>query len=129
MTLSPDAARWSTEGELRPVTVTDTRSADPGWNAVGQVSAFASGDAEYSGAHLGWLPSLASASESQTVTPGPGVDGLLDGGPGMAASQLLAAAAPGAGNGTAVLQADLVLSLPTDVESGTYTALVTFTAI
>lgn len=129
MTLSPDATRWTAEGELRPVTVTDTRSADPGWNAVAQVSAFTSGESAHSGAHLGWFPSLTSASASQTVTPGPGVDGLLDGGPGLATSQLLASAAPGAGNGTAVLQADLALGLPTDVESGTYTALVTFTAI
>lgn len=137
MTLSPDATRWTAEGELRPVTVTDTRSADPGWNAVGQVSSFssaeqrqgASGDAEYSGAHLGWTPSLTSASDSQTVATGPGVEGLLDGGPGLATSQLLASAASGEGTGTAVLQADLLLDLPTDVESGTYTALVTFTAI
>lgn len=63
------------------------------------------------------------------MTPGPAVEGLLDGGPGLAASQLLASAASGAGNGTAVLQADLYLDLPTDVESGTYSALVTFTAI
>lgn len=40
MTLSPDATRWTTAGELRPVTVTDTRTADPGWNATAQVSAF-----------------------------------------------------------------------------------------
>ncbi|WP_255673068.1 choice-of-anchor M domain-containing protein [Glycomyces amatae] len=136
-TLGPDAARWSTEGELRPVTVTDTRSADPGWNATAQVSDFSfaehehgtSGDHELSGAHLGWLPTLTSGGERQTVTPGPAVAGLLDGGPGLASSQLLASADPGAGTGTAVLQADLFLDLPTDAESGTYTALVTFTAI
>ncbi|MEU6857536.1 choice-of-anchor M domain-containing protein [Glycomyces sp. NPDC046736] len=129
MALSPDATRWTAAGELRPVTVTDTRSADPGWNAVGQVSSFSSGDHEHSGSHLGWTPSLTSASESQAVVPGPAVTGLLDGGPGLATSQLLASAPSGSGNGTAVLGADLVLGLPTDIESGTYTALVTFTAI
>ncbi|MFC3494705.1 choice-of-anchor M domain-containing protein [Glycomyces rhizosphaerae] len=129
MTLSADATRWTTEGALRPVTVTDTRSADPGWNATGQVSPFTSGDDEFSGAHLGWLPSLTRKGADQNVDPGPAVQGLMDDGPGLATSQLLASAASGAGNGTAVLQAELSLDLPTDVESGTYTALVTFTAI
>ncbi|SDE16133.1 choice-of-anchor M domain-containing protein [Glycomyces harbinensis] len=129
MTLSPDATRWSTAGDLRPVTVTDTRSADPGWNATAQVSAFVSGEDQLPGSHLGWLPTLTSKGAEQTVNPGPAVEGLLDGGPGLATSQLLASAASGAGTGTAVLQADLFLDLPTDVESGTYTALVTFTAI
>ncbi|THV29551.1 hypothetical protein E9998_08615 [Glycomyces paridis] len=137
MTLAADATRWTTEGELRPVTVTDTRSADPGWNATAQVSDFslagqgqgADGEDQVPGSCLGWTPSLTSKGAEQNVTPGPPVQGLLDGGPGLAASQLLASAAPGAGNGTAVLQADLHLDLPTDVESGTYTALVTFTAI
>ncbi|WP_051704554.1 choice-of-anchor M domain-containing protein [Glycomyces sp. NRRL B-16210] len=128
-TLSPDATRWSTAGELRPVTVTDTRSADPGWNATAQVSDFQSGDHSLSGAHLAWLPSLTSSGDRQSVDPGPKVEGLLDGGPGLATSQLLASAATGAGTGTAVLQADLFLDLPTDAVSGTYTALVTFTAI
>ncbi|GAB4004457.1 hypothetical protein GCM10029992_49470 [Glycomyces albus] len=129
MTLNGTATAWTTEGELRPVTVTDTRSADPGWNATGQVSDFSSGDRGFEGGHLGWSPNLDTSGESQDVRPGPVVDGLLEGGPGLGSSQVLASATEGAGNGTAVLGADLTLRLPTDVESGTYTALVTFTAI
>ncbi|MBO3731860.1 choice-of-anchor M domain-containing protein [Glycomyces niveus] len=129
MALDPTATRWTTEGELRPVTVTDTRSADPGWNAAAQVSQFTSGAGGFSSTHLGWRPGVVSTGASQQVAPGPAVAGALDGGPGLATSQILAAAAAGSGNGTCVLGADLHLDLPTDVESGTYTALVTFTAI
>ncbi|RRS01390.1 choice-of-anchor M domain-containing protein [Glycomyces terrestris] len=129
MALDNTATRWTSEGELRPVTVTDTRSADPGWNAAAQVSDFTGADGGFSSNHLGWLPGVVSTGASQQVTPGPAVEGALDGGPGLATSQILAAAASGAGNGTCVLGADLQLELPTDVESGTYTALVTFTAI
>jgi surface-anchored protein len=129
MALNSTATRWTTEGELRPVTVTDTRSADPGWNAAAQVSEFASDAGGFSSSHLGWLPGVVSTGDTQQVAPGSAVEGELDGGPGLATSQILAAAAAGAGKGTCVLGADLHLDLPTDVESGTYTALVTFTAI
>jgi surface-anchored protein len=129
MALNSTATRWSSEGELRPVTVTDTRSADPGWNAAAQVSEFSSDAGGFSSSHLGWLPGVVSTGDSQQVTPGAAVEGELDGGPGLSTSQILAAATAGAGKGTCVLGADLQLDLPTDVESGTYTALVTFTAI
>lgn len=129
MALNNTATRWTTEGELRPVTVTDTRSADPGWNAAAQVSEFSSDEGGFTSDHLGWLPGVVSSGDSQQVTPGPTVQGELDGGPGLSTSQILAAAAAGSGKGTCVLGADLQLDLPTDVESGTYTALVTFTAI
>lgn len=129
MALNSTATRWTTEGELRPVTVTDTRSADPGWNAAAQFSEFASDAGGFSSSHLGWLPGVVSTGDTQQVTPGSAVQGELDGGPGLFTSQILAAAAAGAGKGTCVLGADLRLDLPTDVESGTYTALVTFTAI
>ncbi|WP_205327122.1 choice-of-anchor M domain-containing protein [Glycomyces sp. YM15] len=129
LALDSTATRWTTEGELRPVTVTDTRSADPGWNVAAQVSEFAGDAGGFSGSHLGWLPGVVSTGDSQQVTPGAAVQGELDGGPGLSTSQILAAAAAGSGKGTCVLGADLRLDLPTDVESGTYTALVTFTAI
>ncbi|THV42780.1 choice-of-anchor M domain-containing protein [Glycomyces buryatensis] len=128
-TLNNTATRWTSTGGLRPVTVTDTRTADPGWNASGQVGNFSSGDYAFDGGHLSWTPGISSTGDSQEVSPGPSVDGLLDGGQGLSVSQLLASASAGNGNGTAVLDADLRLDLPTDVESGTYTALVTFTAI
>jgi hypothetical protein len=128
-TLNNTATRWTTSGALRPVTVTDTRSADPGWTASGQVGQFASQDAAFSGAHLAWTPNVASRTDGQTVTAGPGVNGALDGGPGLGTSQTLANAPAGSARGTAVLGAELHLGLPTDVESGTYTALITFTAI
>ncbi|MDA1361469.1 choice-of-anchor M domain-containing protein [Glycomyces luteolus] len=129
LALNSTATRWTTAGELRPVTVTDTRSADPGWNAAAQVSEFASDTGGFSSSHLGWLPGVVSTGDSQQVTPGTAIQGELDGGPGLSTSQILAAAAAGSGRGTCVLGADLRLDLPTDVGSGTYTALVTFTAI
>src|SRR5699024_2729311 len=38
--MAPSGDRLTAEGPLRPVTVTDSRAADPGWDASAQVSEF-----------------------------------------------------------------------------------------
>ncbi|WP_033340613.1 choice-of-anchor M domain-containing protein [Catenuloplanes japonicus] len=122
--LSTGADRWETGGALRPVTVTDTRSGTPGWSVSGQVSGgFRSADgAAFGGEHLGWTPAVTSQGARQGVIAGPVA-------PGLAAGALLASAPSGQGLGTAKLDAQLRLSVPTETAAGTYTGTLTLTAI
>lgn len=129
MRLSGDASRWETAGDLRPVTVTDTRAANPGWNLSGQVADLTSGRAVIAASCLGWTPRVAAHADGQTVTAGPVVTPGLDGGPGLSRGATLAAAPAGAGLGTARLDAVLALWAATGTGGGTYTTTLTLTAI
>ncbi|MEU0077552.1 choice-of-anchor M domain-containing protein [Micromonospora tulbaghiae] len=124
--------RWESNGELRPVTVTDTRAGRPGWSASGQIPAdFAGPDgATFSAGYLGWTPRVLAQADGQGVVPGPVVAPYAVGaGGGLGNSAVLGSAPHGAGRGTAQLGADLRLSLPTETAAGTYTATLTLTAI
>ncbi|GAA2995336.1 Ig-like domain-containing protein [Actinokineospora diospyrosa] len=135
--MTADGARLVTAGVLNPVTVTDTRAGNPGWNVAGQVSDFVFGVHRINGANLGWSPRLLDKSAAQTVSPGsavPTADAIAPGasplpGQGLAAARTLAVAAASGGNGTARLVADLSLVVPTFTVAGTYTATLTVTAI
>ncbi|MFB6398478.1 choice-of-anchor M domain-containing protein [Polymorphospora lycopeni] len=122
--------RWESQGELRPVKVTDTRSAAPGWSVSGQIPAdFAGPDGTTFGAgHLGWTPRVVSQGSGQGAVAGPEVAPYATG-TGLGASSVLATAPGGAGRGTAELSAGLRLSVPTETPPGTYTATLTLTAI
>jgi Bacterial Ig-like domain (group 3)/WxL domain surface cell wall-binding len=137
-TLTPDGALLVTSGQLNPITVTDTRAGNVGWNVSGQVTDFSDGASHaINGANLGWSPEVIDSGASQTITPGPVVapgNGLAPGQPappgiGLANSRTLATAASGAGIGTAHLRAGLALNVPTSTVAGTYTATLTLTAI
>lgn len=124
--------RWESNGELRPVTVTDTRVGQPGWSASGQIPAdFAGPDgATFSAGYVGWTPRVLAQADRQGVVPGPVVAPYVVGaGGGLGNSAVLGSAPDGAGRGTAQLGADLRLSLPTETAAGTYTATLTLTAI
>jgi hypothetical protein len=126
-TLSPDGTTLLTSGAINPVTVTDLRLANPGWNAHGQVSDFTGTGGAIDGSRLGWTPNIVSAAATQTVTAGgavtPGV------GSGLKPSSVLGSASAGAGRGTAVLGAGLELRAPTTTPPGTYNAVLTLTVI
>lgn len=124
-----DGDRLRSEGELRPVTVTDTRVANPGWTVSGQVSDFVSATDTFDGKYLGWAPKVISQDAGMTVVPGPVVPPGFDSGNGLKDPSTLAEAAAGAGFGTAVLGADLDLELPTTTPAGEYEAILTLTAI
>lgn len=128
-TLAPAATSWSTTGELRPVTVTDTRTGAPGWNVVGQVGTFTSTTGQFDGKYLGWTPKILEQTTDNAVQPGDTVTPALTTGTGLAASSTLATAAAGTGSGVAILGADLDLTVPATTETGTYTATLTLTAI
>ncbi|WBB99837.1 MULTISPECIES: choice-of-anchor M domain-containing protein [unclassified Solwaraspora] len=126
--LSATADRWVSTGQLRPVRVTDTRAAAPGWTASGQVSDFTSGTETLSGAFLGWTPRIVSRPGTATVTAGASVAPGFPSGQGLLDSSPLAVGAAGA-RGTSELGAGLRIEAPTTQAPGTYSATITFTAI
>ncbi|MGN9779677.1 choice-of-anchor M domain-containing protein [Micromonospora sp. H33] len=124
--------RWESNGELRPVTVTDTRAGQPGWSASGQIPAdfTGPGGTTFSAGYLGWTPQVLTQGAGQGVVAGPEVAPYVVGsGGGLGTSAVLGSAPSGAGRGTAQLGAGLRLSLPTETAAGTYTATLTLTAI
>lgn len=121
--------RLQTSGELRPVTVTDTRRTDPGWDVSAQVSDFASETSTFGGGFLGWSPTVGSHSAGQDVTPGESVVPGFPTGEGLSVPRSLASATAGNGLGSAELGAGLDLEVPTDTPAGVYRALLTITAI
>jgi len=127
--LGESGDRWTSHGELRPVTVTDTRLGAPGWTASGQVSDFVAGDESLGGSHLGWDPSVADQPDGGGVVPGNAVAPGLTGGNGLSTASPLATAPAGSGFGTSTLGADLAIEAPTTLVPGTYQATITFTAI
>ncbi|MFF0148022.1 putative surface cell wall-binding protein [Amycolatopsis sulphurea] len=137
-TMLPDASMLQTAGDLNPVTVADTRAGNPGWNVSGQVTDFGDGQSHsINGANLGWTPAVVDKLAAQNITAGPAVNPAAALAPGAAApagvgltgSRTMATAAPGGGNGTAHLGAGLALNVPTSTVAGTYTAVLTLTAI
>lgn len=110
------------DGTLPQVTVTDTRNAtqagDSGWTVSGRATDFTSGTAELDAAHLGWTPWADSLRDG--VILGGTVNGILRGGPGLAAAATLATAPNEARLGIAAVRADLLLEAPVDTPEGTY---------
>lgn len=126
--LSAAGDRWESTGALKPVTVTDTRSGQPGWSVSGQVAGgfVGAGGAAFPGGALGWRPTVTSQGPQQGVVAGPAA---APGAAGLGAGAVLATAPAGKGRGTAKLDAALELSLPTETAAGVYTGTLTLTAI
>nr|WP_239145460.1 choice-of-anchor M domain-containing protein [Actinoplanes couchii] len=131
--LSAAGDRWESNGALQPVTVTDTRAAQPGWTVSGQVAdGFRNSEGKtFAGGYLGWTPSVTTQGDQQGVIAGPVSAPYVSGQPGtgLGGSAALASAPNGKGRGTAQLDAALKLSVPTDTAAGTYTGTLTLTAI
>lgn len=122
--------RLATSGELRPVRVTDSRTADPGWSVSAQVSDFAGADdGLFAGGFLGWSPSVESSSQGQAVTPGDVVAPGFPSGEGLSVPRPMGTAEPGSGRGSATLGAGLDLQVPMSTTPGVYTAILTITAL
>jgi hypothetical protein len=132
-TLDSAGDLFTTNGTLKPVTVTDTRAGNPGWTVSGQVNNFSDGQSHaISGENLGWTPSVVDNSTAQTVTLGasvPAAGGVASGDNGTAGLKQSRTLATGTGLGTTHLSASLVLNVPTTTVAGTYTATLTLTAI
>lgn len=156
-TFLPNGQFWQSVGQINNVVITDTRAGNPGWAATGSVGNFtqaaASGTPEtFSGANLGWTPTLVSASANQMygptdpnqitigasvptgavptgATPGSTVPGYGVTGVGLSTPQPFASTVAGHGAGAAIIKAPLVLDIPTDRVAGLYTATLTFTVL
>jgi surface-anchored protein len=129
-TVGANGDRLETSGALRPVTVTDTRAARPGWNASGSVSDFvASAGGGFAGRYLGWNPQVLGQAAGQGVVAGPPAAPGFTAGNGLADGALLGSAPVGSGRGTAKLGAELRLELPSETAAGQYAATLTLTAI
>ncbi len=131
---------YEANGVLNQVTVVDTRDGDPGFQVNGQMGTFDDGAGHtFSGSELGWTPIKTSDSPAftdslgnpydQTVTAGPVVNPNSTVAGGLASGKQLAAAPAGAGLGIAVLDANLKLWIPVFDHSGTYTGILTITAL
>jgi hypothetical protein len=139
ITSGPLAGQYFTAtGRLNEVTVVDTRDQDTQWTVTGSVSAFTTTGSSFSGDYLGWTPVVTSdsgttmAGYNQVVAPGAAVNpNFVPGTPGgaLATSKTLASALAGQGLGIATLDARLKLFIPLTAKNGTYTAILTFTAI
>jgi len=112
--------------DINPVTVTDTRAGNLGWNVNGSVGDFtnAAGDT-IGGQYLGWTPKVISQASVQNVTAG----GVAVPGTGLTTPHLLGSAPNGSSLGTAQLGATLVMQAPTSTKPGTYNTTLTLTAI
>jgi hypothetical protein len=129
LALSTSGDRWVSSGDLRPVTVTDTRFSAPGWSVSGQVGDFSSGAEKLRGGSLGWTPVVTQQPTAAGVLAGPSVASGFTSGDGLSVAGILASAAPGSGAGTSKLGAGLTIEAPTTLRPGTYTATITFTVI
>ncbi len=120
---------YAAEGAINTVRVTDTRLEAPQWSISAQVGDFRSGDGtqSFSGAYLGWTPTVAEAGGD--AVPGVQVASGFDGGAGLSTSSTLGSAPSGHTIGSARLGADLDLRFPIDVSDGTYRATLTLTAL
>jgi hypothetical protein len=113
---------------LQPITVTDDRSAAPGWYVLAQVSDFIASRGVYpriiAATALGWVP---NGTVSGGARLGPAV---AAGHPGLATTgALLAAAAIGSGRGTSTLSADLTLAISASAAASPYIGTVTITCV
>jgi hypothetical protein len=153
VTSGPHAGQYlQASGQMRQVMIVDTRPADTGWTATGQVTDFSDGVHTFSGDNLGWTPRDVHAfsqpfispdgpysmapTKGGSVTPGtvPGLHGgstastdtLVS---GSVPGQTLAYANTGHGLGLAQLDADLLLWIPVFDQAGHYTAVLTLTAV
>ena len=120
---------WATSGSIQTVSVTDTRTATPGWNVVGRVGSFTGNAGTLEGKYLGWRPKVAAQPSGGAVVAGEAVAPGLTGGAGLSVSSVLGRAPAGASAGTTRLGADLDLQVPSGTPAGAYSATLTLTAI
>jgi hypothetical protein len=121
------------DADMPPVTITDTRSDTQagagGWEVTGEADDFTTddgtppptpgGDETFGAEHLGWLP-WADSGGRMGVEPGPIVNGVLRGGPGLAEPATLVSATSAGRTGSATAGAHLILEVPTDTAPGAY---------
>jgi hypothetical protein len=138
---------FRSDGILSQVTIEDTRDTDPGWAVTGSAGTFASDSGKsFGGNQLGWKPLLTTETAPSTdgsgntyamnAAQGPAVPPNTSNG-GMSSGADLGSATPAntignsttGGLGIAEFDADVHLLIPVFAKSGTYTGVLTITAI
>ena len=118
-------AAFTATGDLRQVTVTDTRAGSPAWSVTGTVTDFFAGSRSFSGAALGWTPAVGAntggAVAGAQVAPGSGS--------GLQGGATLVSAPDGHAAGSVTVDAGLDLSIPLTTPAGDYTGVLTLTAV
>lgn len=153
ITTGPHAGQYlQATGQLRQVMIVDTRPADTGWTATGQVTDFSDGTHTFSGDNLGWAPKAVHAFSQPFTSPdgaysmapakganvAPGTVPGLHSGSTSSTDTLVSGSVPGQtlayanalhGLGLAQLDADLTLWIPVFDQAGHYSAVITLTAV
>jgi hypothetical protein len=128
---------YAASGAISQLSVLDTRNTDQGWTINGTMGTFVNGSFNFSGAYLGWQPRVSSTTSSPTYTQVVNAGGVVNPDPagvaGLAAQTPLAispAPTPTTGGlGLATLDARVNLLIPVTRPSGTYTGVLTFSAL
>ena len=130
MVLAADGSSFSASAPFNKVSVTDTRSGNPGWSAsLARADFVGANPADtIAAAHSGFENVTAGFIPGNAITT-LGVFELPANDPSYAPGpQQFARALPGAGTGTVDIVADFVLEeVPTSTKAGSYTTTVTFT--
>jgi hypothetical protein len=124
-TATETVSGFSASGALPNIEVTDTRPTAAEWSLSGTVSDFVGLAGTFSGSGLGWTPVVANAgagAEAGTAVL-PGVSG------GLSTAKTLAYAPSGHVLGTATMAAALELEIPAGTAAGSYTGVLTITAV
>ncbi|WP_051799591.1 HtaA domain-containing protein [Catenuloplanes japonicus] len=121
-------------GSLNPVTVSDLRGTNAGWDLVGQVTDFTStGGGVIPADNLGWTPTASVVTSSLKAAGGvtaavsPGSPAAPGAGSGLGASRALCKAAAGSSLGSSTCGAALSLGVPESSAAGSYAAVLTLT--
>ncbi|MFE5334900.1 HtaA domain-containing protein [Isoptericola sp. NPDC056573] len=118
-------AAFTATGDLRRVTVTDTRAGSPAWSVTGTVTDFFAGSRSFSGSALGWTPALGANTGGAVA----GTEVVAGSGSGLKGGATLVSAPEGHAAGSVVVDAGLDLSIPLSTPAGDYTGVLTLTAV
>jgi Bacterial Ig-like domain (group 3) len=137
VTLSPASPSTTPDetatGTFNNVTISDSRNTFPGWSVSGQESVFQGPGTDTIPANsLGWTPAfVGSAVGGATIGAAVPPVGANSGstGPGLGTAATLAQATPGNGFGTNVVNAALLLDIPSSTPPGAYAGQLTVTYV
>ncbi|MFE5290613.1 HtaA domain-containing protein [Isoptericola sp. NPDC056618] len=118
-------AAFTASGDLRRVTVTDTRAGSPAWSLTGTVTDFFAGNRSFSGSALGWTPALGANTGGAVA----GAEVVAGSGSGLKGGATLVSAPEGHAAGSVAVDAGLDLSIPLSTPAGEYTGVLTLTAV
>lgn len=126
-TAQAGAGALTASGDLKRVTVSDTRAGGPAWSITGTATDFLAtgGSASFPGSSLGWAPSV--ADNTGGAVAGPLVRPST--GSGLTAGATLVSAPAGHALGSVTADAALDLRIPLETPAGDYASVLTLTAV